>query len=174
MTAQSILLLAAAATLLLVSARDVAARTIPNGASVLLATIGAVLRWQDGSLILAATLALSVVFGAALCWRFGVLGGGDVKLLGAAVFLIPPGTAPDLLLLVALWGGALAALYLVLRRLVPRLSRMRPHARRPLARGVLRRALRAESWRIRRRGSLPYGSAIAAGTLTALFAGGLP
>ena len=63
--------------------------------------------------------------------------------------------------LVALSGGCLALLYLVMARLVP-------PPRRPLPPFLFRRLLRAEQWRISHRHALPYGVAIVAGGLTTL------
>ena len=76
--------LALGASLLVIAAlHDVAARTIPNWTSVLLALLGAVLRWMDGQLLFGLALGLAVFVVAAFCWRRGWMGGGDVKLLGA-------------------------------------------------------------------------------------------
>ena len=66
--------------------------------------------------------------------------------------------------LVALFGGALALLYLVMARVVP-------SPRRPLPSNLFRRMLRAEQWRISRRSALPYGVAIVAGGITTLLKG---
>ncbi len=100
------------------------------------------------------------------------MGGGDVKLLAAAALLLPPRLVPGYVLAVALAGGVLGLLYLglgaLLRRRAPRATPRRPAT-------LLRRALRAEAWRIRRRGPLPYGCAIAAGALFAVLQpGALP
>jgi Flp pilus assembly protein protease CpaA len=68
-------------------------------------------------------------------------------------------------MITALAGGVLALLHLVLRGVI----RTAPHA---LPRGapLLRRAVTAEWWRIARRGSLPYGVAIACGGIWAILA----
>jgi hypothetical protein len=58
-------------------------------------------------------------------------------------------------------GGIIALVYMFLRFLLRRMPRpMSPRPRRLLA-----RILRVEHWRLLRGGSLPYASAIAAGTL---------
>lgn len=158
LTSVAALLLAAAAL------HDIAARTIPNRLALCVATIGLALRLQSGDLatgVAAATLVFAAGF---LAWRLGALGGGDVKLLAAAALLPPPALVPDLLVAVALCGGLLALLVLALRRLVPR------HAAGPRPRGLVARALRAEAWRLRRRGPLPYAVAIAGGALLTLTA----
>jgi prepilin peptidase CpaA len=91
-----------------------------------------------------------------LAWLRGWLGGGDVKLAAAFALVPPPGQAAAFVLATALAGGVLALLYTVLVRLVPRPA---PGRRT----GLLARCLKAEAWRISRRGPLPYAAAIAAG-----------
>jgi len=86
-----------------------------------------------------------------------------VKLLAAAALLPPPAQVPDLVVGVALCGGLLALLVLALRPLVPRAAGPRPT-------GLFARAVRAEAWRLRRRGPLPYAVAIAGGALLTLTA----
>lgn len=143
---------------------DVATRRIPNWTSMLVALLGAVLRTRHGQLA-EGLLAAGLVFGCmVLLWRRGWVGGGDVKLLAAITLLAPPGGVLNLLLTVSLAGGALAALYLALIRAgLPAL--------RAGSRAAPRRVLRAELWRIRRRGPLPYACAISAGGLLTLFGG---
>ena len=146
------------------SARDIAVRTIPDWTSLGLATIGVTLRLLEGTFIIGAAAAVAVFALAALCWRCGWLGGGDVKLLAACSLLVPPIQVPHLVLLTSLAGGAIACLYLVLGRLLPRRLTASP---RPIA--LIRRIGRAERWRIGKRASLPYGCAISVATLAALF-----
>lgn len=154
----------ATALLGLVAWRDIAVRLIPNWASgcVLLAGLG--LRGLTGD-VFAGLLAGGIVFaGAFLVWWFGLLGGGDVKLLGAAAVLVPPGDAARLLLGIALLGGVLAAGYILARSRL----RRRPAGKTARPPGLLGRIARVEAWRIRRGGPLPYGVAIGAGTLCIL------
>lgn len=154
--------LQAAAVLLLVHAalHDVAARTVPNRISAALAFVGVGLRLTLGDLALA-LLAAAAVFVAGFClWLRGWLGGGDVKLLAALSLALPPGEVPALLALVAIAGGVLALLHLLLRPWA------RPAIGRP--RRLPARVVRAESWRIARCGPLPYAVAIAAGGLPLL------
>ena len=151
-----------------------------SGIALLLLAVG--LNALAGQL-LAALFGAGLVFaGAWQCWRRGWIGGGDVKLLAACALLVPPGAVPELLLATAIAGGVLAALYLVLGRLLPR-ERRAPGARSRRARGarsrrvpgvrfgrsvLIVRVWRAECRRIRRRVSLPYACAIAAGVLLTL------
>lgn len=85
-------------------------------------------------------------------------GGGDVKLLGAAALGVAPGSVVSFVMTVAVMGGLLAILYLVARPLLGPAGPARPQ-------GLLGRVVRAERWRIRRGGPLPYACAIAAGLL---------
>jgi prepilin peptidase CpaA len=120
---------------------------------------------MSGTLILGLLAGLLIFLGGTFCWRRGWLGGGDVKLLTATAVLVPPSLVVNLLLDVALAGGVLAMIYLAMARLVA------PPPSTPRPPGMLRRIYRAELYRVRRRGPLPYASAIAAGTLFVLFKG---
>ena len=163
-TASIVLLLAAAATLVIAAVHDAAFRTIPNALTVILALCGVALRAEAGDL-LGAVLAALVVFAAAtFCWRRGWMGGGDVKLLAAVAFLAPPGQVPMMLAWIAVAGGLLTLPYLMARHRMP--VPARSHSA-----GRLARVARAERWRLRRGGPLPYAVAIAAGTGFVLFQG---
>jgi prepilin peptidase CpaA len=151
--------------LLLAGAHDVAFRTVPNWMPALLLLPGILLRLNSGTLMLGLLAGLLVFLAGAFCWRRGWLGGGDVKLLAATAVLVPPPLVVNLLLDVALAGGVLAIIYLATSCLVRRPSTT------PRPPGMLRRICRAELYRVRRRGPLPYASAIAAGTLFVLFKG---
>ncbi|HEY1856527.1 A24 family peptidase [Acidocella sp.] len=158
-----VFMILSAALLIYAALHDVAVRTVPNWLPLCLLLLGCGARLVDHSLLAGAAVALVtfvVLFGA---WLGGVMGGGDVKLWVATALLIPPLLQPELAFLcrVLLFGGVLAALYLALRRLVPR-----PRASRQG--GLLRRIIRAEAWRIGRRAPLPYACAIAGGALATL------
>jgi prepilin peptidase CpaA len=152
------LLVTGAALLVMASLHDLVARTIPNWLAGALAVVGFVLRALTGSLLGGVVAGLVVFVLAAICWRRGWMGGGDVKLLAAAAIAVPPSLVLSFITAVALCGGVLALLYLVAGRMVAP-----PPATRP--RSLLARALRVEQWRIRRGGPLPYACAIAAGGL---------
>ena len=155
-------MLAGSAVLLLeAGACDIATRTVPNRVPAMLAAVGAALRLESGHLAGALAAALTVGVLAFFCWRRGWLGGGDVKLLAAAALLVAPARVPGLILAVALAGGVLSLLYLLLQALLPDPASPRPSNR-------LARILRVEHRRIRRRGPLPYASAIAAGAIFVL------
>jgi prepilin peptidase CpaA len=142
------LLVTGAALLVMASLHDLVARTIPNWLAGALAVLGFVLRALTGSLLGGVVAGLVVFVLAAICWRRGWMGGGDVKLLAAAAIAVPPSLVLSFITAVALCGGVLALLYLVAGRMVAP-----PPATRP--RSLLARALRVEQWRIRRGGPLP-------------------
>ncbi len=149
-------LVATGVLLLLASAvHDVAFRTVPNAACIAVLGCGLVSRAMSGQIGLAAAAGVVTFAAAARCWRRGWLGGGDVKLLAATTLLVPPQAVPLLIAWVALCGGVLTLPYLVARHRLPVLAGPRHH--------LLGRIARAESWRLRRGGPLPYAMAIAAG-----------
>lgn len=139
-------------------ARDVASRIVPNGIPAALLVLGTGFQALQGSLLAAALLDGCVFLAAFLCWRRGWIGGGDVKLLGAAGMLVAPARLPAMMSSIALAGGVLALIYLALPLVLTP-----PVAPRPV--GRLARIARVERWRIARRYPLPYASAIAVGAL---------
>jgi prepilin peptidase CpaA len=146
------------ALILAASLHDIVARTVPNRLSLALAIAGIATGAQNGHLF-GSLLAAGIVFVvSAFCWRRGWMGGGDVKLLGAAALGMPPSSVLVFVATVAIAGGLLALFYLAARRLVPAPAPLRPA-------GLFARALRVERWRISRGGPLPYACAIAAGAL---------
>jgi prepilin peptidase CpaA len=122
---------------------DVAGRRIPNGLVLALVAL-AVVRIATalaGGAALDLGLALAVFLAGAFVFHFGVIGGGDVKLIAAGVLWTGAGAAGEFLLATAIAGGVLAGAFLLQARLAPRpegTARVRPP-------------------------SLPYGIAIAAG-----------
>jgi prepilin peptidase CpaA len=161
-TLQPYLLVIAAVLLGIASLNDIATRTIPDLAPLGLLVIGVALRLTDGTAAAALFTSAAVLLLGALCWRFGWLGGGDVKLLAACAWLVSPALVPQLVLLTALAGGVLACFYLTLSWM-SRVSRAAPRSARPHS--LAGRIWRVERWRIRRRPALPYGCAIAVATL---------
>jgi prepilin peptidase CpaA len=158
--------LSCAVLLLVAAARDLASRTIPNTVPLLLSLLGFALQMHDGTLPTGLIAAMLVFATGVLAWRIGLMGGGDVKLLAALAFCVPPAAVLSLITAIGLAGGVLGLAYLALRRVLPsRVPAMRPIARRRLP----QRVLRAERWRIGRGSPLPYGIAIAAGGLLSLF-----
>lgn len=147
-----------AALLVVAGLHDAAARTIPNWIPASLATAGLLLRLSQGSAVTALVNAAIVLGIAAALWRRGFIGGGDMKLIPAVALVLPPASLLQFLLFMTLAGGVLALIYLVLSFVV---RRPRPGLRH----GLLARVMKAEAWRMHRRGPLPYAVAIACGAL---------
>lgn len=160
----SILTLLVVVVLLFAALHDIAFRTVPNWVSATLMTAAVVLRLLDHRLPAGLACGLAVFTLAAICWRRGWVGGGDVKLLGATAVLVAPNLVLGYIAVVAFMGGALAVLYLLLAQLVPALR-----ARRPAS--LLRRIVIVECRRIRRRASVPYATAISVAALLVLARG---
>jgi prepilin peptidase CpaA len=153
--------------ILAASLHDIVARTIPNGLPLALALAGIVVGALHGYLLGSLLAAGAVFVLSAVCWRRGWMGGGDVKLLGAAALGMPPGSVPTFVAAVAIAGGLLALVYLAARHFVSA-----PVAPRPDR--LFARAMRVERWRIGRGGPLPYACAIAAGFLFVIVSGPTP
>ena len=166
-TGQYAVLIAGIALFAFAALHDIAARTIPNTASIGIALLGLLLRAVDGQTLPAIGLS-AMVFGiCTVCWLRGWMGGGDVKLLTAAALFVPPGSVMMMVGATTLFGGAIAVFYLLARTVALRV-RLRA---RPAPGALIARVLRAEHWRLLRGAPLPYGSAIAAGTLFTLYPG---
>jgi prepilin peptidase CpaA len=151
--------------LLIVAAwRDVATRTIPDLIGLLLVATGGLARIIQGPSVLAVSLgsALLLFLLLMIAYSRGLIGGGDVKIMTALAVGLSPFDNYRFVIATAIAGGLLSLAYLLLRRRTQFacLSRRRSFPGRVLT---------IENWRIRRRGSLPYGVAIAAGGAYALF-----
>jgi prepilin peptidase CpaA len=166
-TLHQAVLITGALTLVFAALHDIAARTIPNTASAILACLGLALHAADGTILFSLLVGFAVFGTCALCWMRGWMGGGDVKLLTAAALFVPPGAVGSMIVATSLFGGVLAVIYLIAREIARRIAL--PTGRPP--RNFLARVIRAEHWRLLRGAPLPYGSAIAAGTLFSLFPG---
>jgi prepilin peptidase CpaA len=156
-----VLALVAVALLGFAAWRDLATRTIPDGVSLALAAIGLAVRSFQGLEAVAASLLTAFLLGAALfaLHSRGLLGGGDVKLATALAVGLAPFDTWNLVVATALAGGLLGLLYLALPHILP----AKPALLAGRAAALPRRFVTIELWRIRRRGPLPYGVAIAAG-----------
>ncbi|WP_426955203.1 prepilin peptidase [Muricoccus radiodurans] len=157
---ETLLLSGAAGALLLACWHDVATRTLPDGIAALLALGGAAAQFLAGDLGGSLLVAALVLLGAAVAWRSGALGGGDVKLLAACALLAGAARVPLLLVGTALAGGLLTLPYLLGRRWPPAIPGR--------AASLPARVWRAELRRIGRGGPLPYALAIGAGTALTL------
>lgn len=157
----------AASLLLYAAMHDVVARTVPNWTSGAIVVAAMPLRLMESNLIGAAEFGAGVFVLLSLLWRFHVLGGGDVKLWAASTMLLHPLWRVEInsFNLVLLIGGGLAIMYLILRSLYGH-EKSSPCF---LGRRLWQRAIRAEFWRMRRGGSLPYAVAIASGVVITLW-----
>jgi prepilin peptidase CpaA len=116
------ILVAVLTALLLVAAiGDLRSRTIPNwltGAVALLATgwwwANGWAIWPDIAIVVGIALLLLLLFGAV--FAFGAMGGGDVKLIVALALWLRPALIPEMLMVMALAGGALTILMLAWHR----------------------------------------------------------
>lgn len=144
--------------LALAACRDIATRVIPDWVCATLALLGLAAGALSGpaEMLTSIGFALAVFLLLFVFHMRGMLGGGDVKLFAATALQFPPAGIWKLILATSLAGGALAAIHLILRNFPP----MGHSAADSVA---LRRVWRIERWRIARRGSLPYGVAIACG-----------
>lgn len=120
------------------------------GAFVLWAAAGGLSAGQAG---LHLAVAVAVFLGGALLFAMGAFGGGDVKLLAAVALWAGTAWIGPLLLAVSLFGGLLCLALLAGRALPERLRRANPGLQRLLV-GEAR---------------VPYGIAIALGTLALFF-----
>jgi prepilin peptidase CpaA len=159
-------LIAGILLLLAAALHDAAFRTVPNSLAAALGLCGLGLRALTGDLAGALLAALIVFVGAAFCWRRGWMGGGDVKLLGAAALLVPPLHVPMMVASIAIAGGVLALPYLAARNRLRVRTGCRPAT-------LAARILRVERWRLHRGGPLPYAVAIAAGVCITIVHGGV-
>jgi prepilin peptidase CpaA len=154
----SLLPIICAGLILAASLHDIVTRIIPHSLVLALAVAGIATGATGGYLFGSLLAAGSIFVLSALCWRRGWMGGGDVKLLGAAALAIPPNSVLTFVAAVTIAGALLALLYLAARPLVRAPVPVRPD-------GLLARAVRVECWRIGRGGPLPYACAIATGFL---------
>jgi prepilin peptidase CpaA len=161
--------LALAVSILLLRAAwcDIVSRTIPDALPLLLVAVGALSRLVESvSSIVASCGVASLLFCLLLIAHSrGLLGGGDVKLITALTIGLSPFDTCRFVIATALAGGVLSGLY-VLLSFVPYIT---SQARR---KSLLGRILAIEAWRMRKRGPLPYGVAIAAGGTFVLFHSG--
>jgi prepilin peptidase CpaA len=147
--------------------RDIATRTIPDMVGLLLLAIGGCARLLQGPLALTSSLGASFILFSMLMIAYSrqLIGGGDVKVMTAFCVGLSPLASYHFVVATAIAGGLLGLLYLLL-------SRMPDFVCRTKSRSLLGRVLAIEAWRIRRRGPLPYGVAIAAGGAFVVFSSG--
>jgi prepilin peptidase CpaA len=147
--------------LLFAGLHDAAVRTIPNWIPTSLAVAGFALRIQQGNFIAGVAVAGLLLLILGVLWLRGFIGGGDMKLIPAVSLMLSPAGVAIFVLSAAIAGGVLSLIYRLMSCFVRRPG---PGQRR----GLLARVLKAEAWRMHRRGPLPYAVAIAAGALPIL------
>ncbi len=97
---------------------DIRARQIPNTLPLLVVAFGFAQGLIDGGLASAVAIAAAFFALGLLGYRFGLIGGGDAKLLAAAGFWVPPAALHDFFTVMALTGAVLALVVVARRRLV--------------------------------------------------------
>ena len=123
----------------------------PNTISLLIVLAGALSRVLVGPLALAlsAATAMSIFLLLMIAFSRGLLGGGDVKIMTALAVGLSPFDSWRFVLVTAIAGGFLAVTYILLSH--------KKYRMRGAKRASLLGRSPVESWRIRRRGPLPYG-----------------
>jgi prepilin peptidase CpaA len=163
---------ATAAMVLLAAGHDVVSRTVPNWFSVAIAIFGIIASIVAHRLFISLGCGAVIFIVAAFCWRFGLMGGADVKLLGAIAIVLPPGMVAMFTVAMSLAGAVHAVAYMLARKVVTPPPPLQVY--RPREHSLPARALRAERWRISRGGPLPYACAIAFGFFFVVLNGGAP
>lgn len=155
-----------------VALTDLVSRRVPNWVCAFIAGFGLATRVASGDVLhaLAAATLIFVPLALVWLWKPDAVGFGDVKLLSACALLVPVHMVPFLVLAVCLAGGILALAYLP-GRFAKRGPQPIPAAALAAPSSCAARILRAEAWRSRRRGPLPYACAIAAGGVLTLMTG---
>jgi prepilin peptidase CpaA len=113
------------ALLLAAGIEDARRRTISNWTNLAVATLAPVWWWAQAYALwpdIAIQLAFAaVVFGLFVgAFALGMMGGGDVKLIGALALWLPVVPFLNLLIVMSLAGGAVTLLMVAERRLRPR------------------------------------------------------
>jgi prepilin peptidase CpaA len=141
---------------------DLAYRIIPNclcfGIFAIAATSQVLI--GPGQLLRAVALGLVVLLVLWIPFAYGMIGGGDVKLLAATSVALSFRGTLKMFAVTALAGGIIVLIHLAMRHL--------PRPRRQAGNSLPQRVYAIERWRILRRASLPYGVAIACGATLAL------
>ncbi|MEO1487871.1 MAG: prepilin peptidase [Pseudomonadota bacterium] len=116
------LLIALAIALVIAAITDIRSRRIENRLNAAIALGAPVFWWASGmafwpDVVIQIGFALVVFAAFAALFATGMLGGGDVKLLGALALWLTPLAFLNLLLIMALVGGVMAV-WFIIRRMV--------------------------------------------------------
>ena len=122
---QTLLLAGLLTALIAAAATDIRSRTISNMLNAGIALAAPLYWWATGvSPWPGAALQIGFALGVFACFAglfaIGAMGGGDVKLIGALALWFPVTPFLSLLTLMAILGGALTVVMLVLHKLRPR------------------------------------------------------
>jgi prepilin peptidase CpaA len=117
-----ILIACLAAALVAAAVGDWRTRMIPNRLNAAIALLAIPFWWASGlSLWPDVAIQLAMAAGVfalfALAFRFGAMGGGDVKLLAALALWLPPGAMLRLLVIMSIAGGLLTLAMLIRQRI---------------------------------------------------------
>jgi prepilin peptidase CpaA len=107
-----ILIAILAAMLIVAATGDLKRRIIPNWLNAAIALTAIPYWWMTGlpfwpGVVIQIGVALLVFFLFAIAFRFGAMGGGDVKLVTALALWMPPLAVVKLLVIMSLAGGVL-------------------------------------------------------------------
>ncbi len=147
------------------AAADLRARIIPNKFAILIAVCGVAhsLRPGEGQVWFSLLAATSAFLALGVLAHYGLIGGGDVKLIGASALLVPPDCVPLLLVEIALAGGVVSALYLATGFLLRRWPQLYRNAGKNGRAGAFSKWIRCEGFRIARGYPVPYALAVLGG-----------
>jgi prepilin peptidase CpaA len=148
------------------AATDLKERIIPNELVILIALTGLTLSLvsQPGQVWISLIAAALVFLGFGLLCRYGMIGGGDVKLMAAVTLLVPPQEVGKLLIAIALAGGVLSCVYLGASFMVRCVPAENPSLEADGG-AALTRWFKLESVRIASRKQAPYAIAILGGVI---------
>jgi len=121
-TLADILIAILAVSLIVATVTDLRARMIPNRLNAVIALLAIPFWWFAGlslwpEIALQIAVAVGVFLAFALAFRFGAMGGGDVKLIAALALWLPPMAVLKLLVIMSLAGGVLTIAMLIRHRL---------------------------------------------------------
>jgi len=155
------------AALLVSAGTDIKGRLIPNELVVVIALSGLLicLTMRPGQICLSLVAAALVFLALGVLCRYEALAGGDVKLMAAVTFLVPPNSVGELLARIALAGGLLSCLYLGASYMIRSAYSSSCDAVPENAVSSVGAWARLESARIASRKQVPYAVAILGGVI---------
>lgn len=141
---------------------DLRRRIIPNELVITIAVAGIAIAAlaRPSTLLIGVLAAFVLLVGMLTLTHYRLVGGGDAKLIAAVSLLVPPEEIGALLIVIAVAGGLLSAVYLATHIAVRRFHALRHRPRLTGWSRGLRAFLRGEHARIVSGRSVPYGIAI--------------